>query len=108
MTMPGHLLLFNSVDVLLFNAFTACKECSAVTNVFLSESQSDDSACHSRLLKRCKLIVSCMRKLQPLLLEIMNHTHESEDAEISGFTPVPVNTSKKQGKFNIKNVTSGV
>jgi hypothetical protein len=51
-----------------------------MTDVFLSESQcSEDSVCHSRVLKRCKLIVSCIKKLQPLLIELMDCTHPLED-----------------------------
>ena len=87
-----------------FNTFSACKECSAVMNAFLSESQScEDSVCHSRVLKRCKLIVSCMKKLEPLLLELMDHTHPLEDVEGSGSGHA--NVFKNQGTFNIKNVT---
>lgn len=75
-----------------------------MTDVYLSGSQHcEESVCHSRVLKRCKLIVSCMKKLQPLLLELMDHTHPLEDREgsISGH----VNAFKNQGTFNIKNAT---
>jgi hypothetical protein len=48
------------------------------------------------------LIVSCMKKLQLLLLEHVNHAHSLEDTKDSG--SAPVNIFKKQGKFNIKNV----
>lgn len=71
---------------------------------FLLGSNSDDSVYFSRVLKRCKLIVSCMKKLQPLLLELMNHVHSLEDTKDSG--SAPVNVSKKQGKFCTKNVKS--
>jgi hypothetical protein len=45
-----------------------------------------------------------MKKLQPLLLELMNHAHPLEDTKDSG--SATVNIFKKQGKFNIKTVTS--
>jgi hypothetical protein len=84
--------------------FTACKECSAATDIFLLGSHSDDSVCFAQLLKRCKLIVSCMKKLQSLLLKLTNNAHSLEDTKDSG--SAPVNIFKKQGKFNIKNVIS--
>jgi hypothetical protein len=45
-----------------------------------------------------------MKKLQPLLLELMNHVHSLEDAKDSG--SAPMNIFKKQGKFYIRNVKS--
>jgi hypothetical protein len=45
-----------------------------------------------------------MKKLQLLLLEHVNLAHSLEDTKDSGSSPV--NIFKKQGKFNIKNVTS--
>lgn len=87
-----------------FNTFSACKECSAMTNVFLSGSQCyEDSVCHSRVLKRCKLIVSCMKKLQPLLIELLDYTHPLEDRE--GSASGHANAFKNQGTFHIEYVT---
>jgi hypothetical protein len=72
-----------------------------MTNAFLSASQcSEDSVCHSRVLKRCKLIVSCMKKLQPLLTELMDCTHPLEDS-VSGHAHL----FKNQGMFHIAYVT---
>jgi hypothetical protein len=45
-----------------------------------------------------------MKKLQPLLLELMNHVHSLEDTKDSG--SAPVNVSKKQGEFCTQNVKS--
>jgi hypothetical protein len=86
-----------------FKIFSACNECAAVTSVFLSGSQChEDSVCHSRVLKRCKLIVSCLKKLKPLLLELIDHSHPLKVKEGSGSDHV--NTFKNQGKFSIKNL----
>ena len=87
-----------------FNTFSACKESSAMTDVFLSGSQCHEfSVCHSRVLKRCKLIVSCMKKLQPLLIELMDCTHPLEDRE--GSASGHANAFKNQGTFHIECVT---
>jgi hypothetical protein len=75
-----------------------------MTDVFLSGSQRyEDSVCHSRVLKRCKLIVSCMKKLQPLLIELMDCTHSLEDREGSAYGHA--NTFMNQGTFHIERVT---
>ena len=87
-----------------FNTFSACKECSAMMNVFPSGSQCyEDSVCHSRVLKHCKLIASCMKKFQPLLIELMDCTHPLEDRE--GSASGHANTFKNQGTLHIEYVT---
>jgi hypothetical protein len=104
MTHILFLVIFAVIYCYSFNTFSACKECSAMTDIFLSESQcSEDSVCHSRVLKRCKLIVSCIKKLQPLLIELMDCTHPLEDREdsASGHS----NLFKKEGMFHIAFVT---
>ncbi|PNF28471.1 hypothetical protein B7P43_G15235 [Cryptotermes secundus] len=90
-TFPPELKMEKAVDDL----FHACKECSAAMDVFLSGSNSDDSMYLSRLLKRCKLIVSYMKKLQLLLLEHVNHAHSLEERKDSG--SAPVNNFKEEG-----------
>jgi hypothetical protein len=45
-----------------------------------------------------------MKKLQPLLLEVMNHVHSLDNTKDSGSDYV--NISKKQGKFCSKNIKS--
>ena len=75
-----------------------------MTNVFLSGSQhNEDSVCHSRVLKRCKLIMSCMKKLQLLLIELMDCTHPLEDRE--GSASDHVNALKNRGIFYIEYIT---
>ncbi|XP_069678336.1 serendipity locus protein alpha-like isoform X2 [Periplaneta americana] len=66
------------IPPIIEDLYYACEECYAASNV---PSDGDDFVYHARLMKRCKLVVSLIKKLQPILNELMNRNNSLEEAK---------------------------